>query len=466
MRKTTGAAIFVITVVAAVIVGGDSSSNESGDLRVTADFATYRIEGDSSGAYVEVFYNIPRAQLNYSPDSSGYVAIIDFAVWLMDTTGAIIDSAAWKAGNRIESLSVLEDSDYLISDMVTEIFPRGNYNIRLSAANGEKRGLCEFAVTVPGYGSEDLNLSSLQLAYEITADSSGKFSKAGYRVLPNPSARFSQDKNVIYIYAEAYNLDISTDSSYSVLIEILDGNGQTVKTIPEANYGKPGRSAVIMTGFSYATLARGYYSVRLSVRDGDYLASSEKRFAVVASRERLRQEMLQAILKDFPESGRLESEDEAAKFRGDITFIATQDELRLFDSLNLEGKRNFQNDFWQKRDPNPTTAENEFKLEHYRRIKYCEEHFGQYRGVIKGWQTDMGRVYIMYGEQSEIERNQSSIEERNWQRWWYHGLEGGIYFIFVDFEDTGAFQLVHSSKQNEIKDYNWEDKVKMTLFQR
>ncbi len=78
----------------------------------------------------------------------------------------------------------------------------------------------------------------------------------------------------------------------------------------------------------------------------------------------------------------------------------------------------------------------------------------------------MGRIYILHGEPSEIERNQSSFEERSWQRWWYHGIEGGVYFIFVDFEGTGAHEMVHSSKKNEVKDYNWEDKVKMTLFQR
>ena len=78
----------------------------------------------------------------------------------------------------------------------------------------------------------------------------------------------------------------------------------------------------------------------------------------------------------------------------------------------------------------------------------------------------MGRIYILYGEPSDIERNPSSIEERSWQRWWYDSIEGGVYFIFVDFEDTGNYTLVHSSKKDEVKDYNWEDKVKMTLFQR
>ena len=44
--------------------------------------------------------------------------------------------------------------------------------------------------------------------------------------------------------------------------------------------------------------------------------------------------------------------------------------------------------------------------------------------------------------------------------------EHRVYFIFVDYEDTDSYELIHSTKQNEIKDENWENKVKMTIFQR
>ena len=467
MKTAIRGALFTL-LLAAISVELAFAGDLSDDIHIQADYAAYRMDDDTARAYVEIFYNIPRAQLDYKPDTDGYVAIIDFAIWLMDSADTVIDSTFWKAGSRIENLSVLENSDYLIADMVTEVFSAGSYNIKLEAANGKRKGSSKFKMDIPVFGRDKLTLSSLQLAYEITPDTTGKFSKAGFRVLPNPSGYFSQDKNVVYIYAEAYNLDASddSDSMYSANIEIYDSKGKLFKTIPEAKYEKPGSTAVIMTGFSSATLPRGYYSVHFSLKDGETIAYAEKKFAVVASRERLKQEMLQAILSEFPEASKLDNEEDIARFRQDITFIATQDELKLYDSLNLEGKRNYQRDFWQKRDPDPKTPENEFKLEHYRRIKYCDEQFGQYKGVIRGWQTDMGRIYILYGEPSEIEHNQSSIEERNWQQWWYHGLEGGVYFVFVDFEDTGAYSLVHSSKQDEVKDYNWEDKVKMTLFQR
>jgi len=437
-------------------------------IRLNADYSAYRMQDDSTRAYVEIFYNLPRRDLDFAPDTLGYLAIIDFKITVMDSTGNAIDSASWKAGNRIDKLSVLNDSYFLISDMLSEVFPVGEYKILLEAKSGNRVGKAGFRMSIPTFSASSLSLSPLELAFEATRDESSKFSKGGYKILPNPSGQFSQSKNVVYLYAEGYNFDTApeADSMYSLKIDILDPAGEIVRSLPESRYKKPGSSASIITGFSTATLPRDYFVARLTLSDGQNSVSSQKRFSVVASPERIRQEMLQALLDEFPEANKITNDEEAAKFRDDISFIARPDELKLYDSLNLEGKSNFQRDFWQARDPEPDTPENEFKLEHYRRLKYADEHYGLYKGFIKGWQTDRGRIYLLYGEPSEIERNNSTIENRAWERWWYDSIEGGVYFIFVDFEGTGAFQLVHSSKKDEIKDYNWEDKVKMTLFQR
>jgi GWxTD domain-containing protein len=447
-----------------VALGGDDSE----PLKLWADYAAYRIDGDPDHSYIEIYFDLPRSQLKFEPDSSGYLAIIDFSISVFDSTGAKIDSAFWRAGNRIESLSVLDDINYLISDLVTDKFPVGRYSVKMTARSGLREGSCLINMVVPSFDSTSLDISTLQLAHDIHPDTAGKFIKAGHKVMPNPSGQFSQEANAIYIYAECYNLNTfpESDSSYSMKIDLFDDGGRLARSIPPAKYEKPGPSAAILTGFSTATLKRGIYSVRVTVVDGSDSVFASKSFALMASRERMRREMLQAILAEFPQANRIDDEEAAERFKEDISFIATSRELQLYNSLNLEGKANFQRDFWLARDPDTNTPENEYKLEHYRRIKYADDNFGQYKGFIRGWQTDMGRVYILYGEPTEIERYHSSIENRGWERWWYHGLEGGVYFIFVDFEDSGAFRLVHSSKQDEIKDYNWEDKVKMTLFQR
>jgi len=446
-----------------------NTQNFEHNIYLTADYCAYDLGDDTDNSYIEIYYNLFRSQLKYEPDSIGYIAIMNFKITISDTSGNIVDSVSWKAGSKITNLSELETkSNFMISDIIPDSRPPGIYNVEITVANGGNIGRTEFQMDVPDFKTEQLSISNLELAYSATPATEGRFIKSGYKIMPNPSRRFSQDDNVIYLYAEGYNYDLSAeaDSQYSIEMDIYYMNGEFMKNIPASYYDKPGNTSAIITGFSIAAFKPGGYEVRLILRDGEAMVSAQKQFFVLQSPQKARQELMAAILKEFPRAGTIETEEDAKKFRDDIAYIANSNEFDLYSTLNLEGKRNFQKDFWSFRDNDPSTAFNEYKFEHYRRLKFVADNYDQYGGVIPGWRTDIGRIYIMYGEPTDVERTPSSIEARGWQRWWYHGIEGGIYFVFIDYENTDTFELVHSSKQNEAKDYNWEEKIKMNVYSR
>ena len=54
--------------------------------------------------------------------------------------------------------------------------------------------------------------------------------------------------------------------------------------------------------------------------------------------------------------------------------------------------------FWRKLDPLLLTERNERRMEHYRRVAYANLRFSKPRRGIAGWRTEMGRVYIKFGE--------------------------------------------------------------------
>ena len=54
--------------------------------------------------------------------------------------------------------------------------------------------------------------------------------------------------------------------------------------------------------------------------------------------------------------------------------------------------------FWRGQDPLLLTEWNERRMEHYRRVAYANLRFGKPRRGIAGWRTEMGRVYIKYGD--------------------------------------------------------------------
>ncbi len=86
-----------------------------------------------------------------------------------------------------------------------------------------------------------------------------------------------------------------------------------------------------------------------------------------------------------------------------VTYIITPTEKNAFESLKLEKDKNsFIQLFWKQRDPTRGTDINEYKDKIIKRFEYVNKLFG--RGTPrKGWQTDMGRMYITLGEPHKIE---------------------------------------------------------------
>lgn len=139
----------------------------------------------------------------------------------------------------------------------------------------------------------------------------------------------------------------------------------------------------------------------------------------------------------------------------DVRWIITDEELSAFKKLSNNAERDiFIEGFWQRRDPTPDTAENEYKEEHYRRIAYANEHFA---AGMPGWRTDRGRIYIMYGPptstdshpmggpyQRPAEEGGGSTETFPFEVWRYRYLEGigqEIEIEFVDDCGCGAYEM-------------------------
>ena len=80
----------------------------------------------------------------------------------------------------------------------------------------------------------------------------------------------------------------------------------------------------------------------------------------------------------------------------EVHLLITTQEEQEFKLLESDaGREEFIVRFWEKRDPTPGTAVNEFREEYSRRVKRADVMF-TYAG-IKGSQRTLGRVYIVFG---------------------------------------------------------------------
>ena len=147
----------------------------------------------------------------------------------------------------------------------------------------------------------------------------------------------------------------------------------------------------------------------------------------------------------------------------DVVYIITPEERHTFLHLSTnEEREQFIEAFWQRRNPDPDSAENTYKEEHYRRIAYANEHFAS---GIPGWKTDRGKIYIMWGPPDEIDAHPTG---GTWDRpmdqgggetttyafedWRYRYLEGigeNVELEFVDPTGTGEYHLTTDPSEKD-----------------
>ncbi len=123
----------------------------------------------------------------------------------------------------------------------------------------------------------------------------------------------------------------------------------------------------------------------------------------------------------------------------EVAYIITAKERDVYLQLESDREREiFIDAFWKARNPNPTSPENAFKKEHYRRIQYANQWFGK-DSPGPGWRTDMGKIYIILGEPKQIEKFENLPQVFPMIVWFYDGL--------AEFGLPNAFSVVYFKRE-------------------
>lgn len=129
---------------------------------------------------------------------------------------------------------------------------------------------------------------------------------------------------------------------------------------------------------------------------------------------------------------------ENADFLSKVRYIITKEERKIFLELPDEEKKRFREEFWERRDPDPDTEENEFKKVYFERIERADELF---HGEGKpGWLTDRGRIFILFGPPSN--RATYPMGTGPYGRCQETWLYGNFPVLFVDYYCSGTYRLV------------------------
>ncbi len=91
-----------------------------------------------------------------------------------------------------------------------------------------------------------------------------------------------------------------------------------------------------------------------------------------------------------------------------VRYIATPAEMAQLDSLTADAQIDaFMESFWERRDPYPEAPGNPVREEHLARLGAAASRF--HEPGRQGWDTDRGRILIIYGEPHEVVREEHNV---------------------------------------------------------
>ncbi len=151
---------------------------------------------------------------------------------------------------------------------------------------------------------------------------------------------------------------------------------------------------------------------------------------------------------DLPEA-RLDS------LYGPLLYLMHPDERGIYSGLSVSGKRDYLRRFWARRDPSPTTPQNELEEEFYIRVREANRRFHEGGAApIPGWRTDRGRIFIRYGPPDDVLSRPQPGPTLPYEVWKY--TRGRVRkFCFVDLTRFGNYVLVYADDAAEASQPSW-----------
>ncbi len=434
--------------------------------KINFQFDYAQFSYDSTSNFIEFYYSFPKAQLAIVKSPAGnYVSGILRIKISNKANGKVLIDRSWEIKQPVAKVDTTKKNQSLIGVLGFRI-KAGKYVAQVSGGNSTDtsttRRYTEQFDVVP-FITKKIELSHIELAKNIKNEGVNKksiFYKNSYEVIPNPSILFDSQSPVLFYYVELYNLMKSGRHGHLKMGTTLVNSAGRIIYSRNKNI-KPVANALVQVGMiNLLKYPTDTYNLIITLQDtlNQKGAISGKKFFYYNPEFKSN---LANAKREAPfvssEYGVL-SEDDCDLLFDESQCIATGDEADRYKKLtSLNAKREFLYNFWKRRDPLPQTPENEFKAEYLKRLKYVNEHFGTLNKP--GYKTDRGRVYLKYGPYDQIERYPSSTNRKPYEIWYYHSIEGGVYFVFADLTGYSDYELVHSTKRGELHDYYWQRRI-------
>jgi GWxTD domain-containing protein len=390
-------------------------------LGILHDVIITRTSELDARARTDVYVAVPYELLAFQNADGRYAAKYRLTITIRDAASRkVFDTVVTR---RIVEMnfSVTRGSTGKVDNVVrtTRLSP-GAYRVDLIVNDdfAKREYTASRSITVPDYTKEYPSVAGLLLVREIEQRGDR------YRISPIVGDMIQQPESPYFVFFEAY-LDVAPQTvGFSWTIanaageRVSSGVGGPVEAATRTKQSfLPVRPAERLVPGMYTLSVRMHPVVGGTVDTTKTLGSGQRALGI-------------------PRSTMGDALSDLTKAIKQLRYVATQDDISYIESAESQGERlaRFE-EFWRKLDPTPSTARNEAFDEYYARVQHANAKFKSY---AEGWLTDMGMVYIIYGQPVNTDRFQMQNGMSVRIIWTY---PSGFTVTFDDNTGFGDFRL-------------------------
>ncbi len=452
--------LIIFNLCALVYLFSSAVTYADNEFQFVYDYSIFR--GSDDKAIVEIYYSFYQKGLTYEHKDNEYRAIgqIDLSI-INENTEDLIFSNLYLVPSKVSDTSGSNLERKLVGQLTYQI-PYGNYKfiiIGKDSLDNSNTDTIQLTLEINPF-SNLLQISDIELSTSVVKSSNSEsiFYKNTLEVIPNPSGLFGYNVEKLFYYFEIYGLNKEKmPDGFDIFSNITDRNGneiykkeKRIRTVSEsiAEYGL----------FEVDSLPTGSYILVINIKDtlSGIDVSKQKKIYIYNPNVLITENITEDEKFLKSEYANMREELVEEDFQKSL-YIRTDAESETFKNLtSLDQKRKFMYKFWNIRDDNPATPQNEFKLKYLLRVIEANKLFNE--SYKEGWRTDRGRIYIIYGKPDSREVYPFEANSKGYEIWNYNVLEGGAMCVFIELHTSGSgdYELVHSTLQSELRNDNWK----------
>jgi GWxTD domain-containing protein len=433
------------------------------NLNAYLSYATFF--SPESGPFIETYLTVEGVSVKYIKNNNGKFQATIQVIMLFRKGEEIVNYDKYE----LNSPEIEDTTQILFSFIDQQRYSLANgdyeYEIQIWDKNSDAKPFVNIQPLSIEYPANKVTVSGVQLlaSYSKTEDP-GILSKNGYDLIPYIFNYYPEKVSKVTFYVEIYNTSSVLGAGEKYLLTYyleLTGHNKPLAKFISQKRETAAPVNVLFSEFDISELPSGNYNLVIEAKDKQNNMIGLNRIFIMRSNPQLQIKLDDISQVDIANTFvyKIDNIDTIREYIKFLEPIATEQEksftIAHLSSSDLKTLQKFFYKFWLERNE----LEPEREWSNYL-IEVSKVNYAYSTAIMKGYESDRGRVYLKYGPPNAISESYDEPATYPYEIWHYYVIKDGQRnkkFVFYTKDlVNNDFTLLHSDVTGELSNYRWQ----------